>query len=385
MAFEYLLPVSDQLIAHNTLLLPQSIGNSIQIHSSHNGLPTMEGVRLAILGVSEYRNSYEQKTAPINLNEFRKEFYKLIVGNWNLQMIDLGDVPMGNQVEDTYVVLKEVVEELLSFGIVPIVIGATQDVSYPLYRSFDSLGELIHMVAIDHRFDFGLGDELISSHSYMTKIISEAPTNLKSFTNLGYQSFFNTQEERDLMDKMHFESYRLGEVTADIPSCEPLFREAHFLSIDCRAMQGSDMGSGDNYMPNGLNGREICALTRYAGLSPKISLFGVFESDNHPMSHKLIAQMIWYFIEGYSMRVIEDPLKESSLFLKYTVTLEALDLIFYKSKKTDRWWVLLESFEADDNKSTTNALLPCSENDYKQACNEVIPDRWIKAQKKGFC
>jgi len=62
-----------------------------------------------------------------------------------------------------------------------------------------------------------------------------------------------------------------------------------------------------------------------------------------------------------------------------------LDLIFYKSKKTDRWWVLLESFGADDNKSTTNALLPCSENDYKQACNEVIPDRWIKAQKKGFC
>lgn len=385
MAFEYLLPVSDQLIAHNALLLPQSIGNSIAIHTKKHGLPELEGARLAVLGVSEYRNSFEQKTSTIDLEDFRKELYKLIVGNWKLQIVDLGDVPLGNEVEDTYAVVKEVVSELIGFGIVPIIIGATQDVSYPLYRSFDQLGEMIHMVAIDHRFDFGAGDELISSHSYMTKIVSETPANLKSFTNLGFQSFFNTQEERDLMDKMFFDSYRLGEVTSDLAACEPLLRDAHFLSIDARAIQASDMGLGATYTPNGLSGREICALTRYAGLSPKLSLFGVFESDNHTMSKRLIAQMIWYFIEGFSIRVIEDPLRQSELFLKYTVTLETLDLIFYKSKKTARWWVQLESYNSSDNNLNSTALLPCSENDYKEACKDIIPERWIKAQKKGFC
>lgn len=385
MAFEYLLPVSDQVIAHNVLLLPQSLGNSIAIHSNQNGLPELEGVRVALLGVSEYRNAFEQKTSAIDLDDFRKEFYKLIKGNWNLQLVDLGDVPLGNDVQDTYVVVKEVVSELVLSGIVPIVIGATQDVSYPLYRSFDKLGEMINMVAIDHRFDFGIADQLISSHSYMSKIISESPTNLKSFTNLGYQSFFNTQEERDLMDKMFFDSYRLGEVTSDLPSCEPLLRDAHFLSVDTRAVQASDMGSGDNYTPNGLNGREVCALTRYAGLSPKLSLFGVFESDNHLMSNRLIAQMIWYFLEGFSLRIIENPLLETESFLKYTVTLESMDLIFYKSRKTERWWVQLESFENSDNNINSTALLPCSENDYKEACDDVIPERWIRAQKKGFC
>jgi hypothetical protein len=385
MAFEYLLPVSDQVLAHNALLLPQSLGNSIAIHSGQEGLPELEGVQLAFLGISEHRNAFEQKTSAIDLDDFRKELYKLNRGNWKLQIVDLGNVPIGNEVEDTYVVVKEVVAELIQLGIVPIVIGATQDVSYPLYRSFDQMGEMINMVAIDHRFDFGVADQLISSHSYMSKIISESPTNLKSFTNLGYQSFFNTQEERDLMDKMYFDSYRLGEVVSDLAACEPLLRDAHFLSIDTRAIQASDMGSGTNYTPNGLNGREICALTRYAGLSPKLSLFGVFESDNHPMSNRLIAQMVWYFIEGFSIRIVEDPLRQSEYFLKYTVTLESLDLIFFKSKKTSRWWVQLEEISSEGNNFNSSALLPCSENDYKEACKDLIPERWIKAQKKGFC
>lgn len=385
MAFEYLLPVSEKVLAYNAFLLPQSLGNSIAIHSRQEGLPELEGVQLALLGVSENRNAFEQKISPIDLDDFRTELYKLNRGNWKLQIADLGNVPLGNSVDDTYVVVKEVVSELLQLGIVPIVVGATQDLSYPLYRSFDQFGEMIHMVSIDHRFDFGIADQLISSHSYMSKIISESPSNLKSFTNLGYQSFFNTQEERDLMDKMYFESYRLGEVVHDLAASEPLLRDAHFLSIDARAIQASDMGSGSNYTPNGFSGREICALTRYAGLSPKVTLFGVFESDNHPMSNKLISQMVWYFLEGFSIRIVEDPIRQSDYFLKYTVTLESLDLIFFKSKKTGRWWVLLEQLSPMDNNSNSAALLPCSENDYRDACNEIIPDRWIKAQKKGFC
>jgi len=61
MAFEYLLPISEKVLAHNALLLPQSLGNSIAIHSGQEGLPELEGIQLALLGVSENRNAFEQK------------------------------------------------------------------------------------------------------------------------------------------------------------------------------------------------------------------------------------------------------------------------------------------------------------------------------------
>lgn len=93
----------------------------------------------------------------------------------------------------------------------PIVLGATQDLTYPpAYRSFDGIKNLVNLVAVDSRFDFGMDDELISSHSYMSKIITDQPNNLYNFSNIGYQSYFNAQEEMDLMERLFFDAYRLG-------------------------------------------------------------------------------------------------------------------------------------------------------------------------------
>lgn len=58
--------------------------------------------------------------------------------------------------------------------------------------------------------------------------------------------------------------------------------------------------------PNGFYGEEICAISRYAGISDKVSSFGIYEynskhDSNYQTAH-LIAQMIWYFIEGVNYR-----------------------------------------------------------------------------------
>ncbi|MDB4768166.1 hypothetical protein OAG27_05615 [Flavobacteriaceae bacterium] len=44
MALEFLLPVSDKVLAHNTLLPGQAIGNKISIHTEKNGIPSLKGV-----------------------------------------------------------------------------------------------------------------------------------------------------------------------------------------------------------------------------------------------------------------------------------------------------------------------------------------------------
>ena len=280
--------------------------------------------------------------------------------------------------------MKEIVAALIKKKVTPVIIGATQDITYPTYRAFDGLKNMINMVMVDSKFDFGDADELISSNSYMSKIITDKPNNLFNFSNIGYQSYFNAQEEIDLMERLFFDAYRLGEIVADITLVEPVLRNAHIVSIDARAVKASEVGNPNSFSPNGFDGREICAISRYAGLSDAVAIFGIYEMENTAQSFQLIAQMIWYFIEGYNYRVPEHPHLANNEFTKFIVPMEMEELVFHKSNTTERWWIEVPSILTSHNKSKSPALLPCTEKDYLDACNENIPERWFKAYKKGF-
>jgi arginase family enzyme len=384
MAFDFLIPVQERVLAHCELLPPQSLGRHIYKHTKKEGLPVLANASFAILGVLESRNAFEKKTFVLDTTEIRIRLYRLLLGNWNSTLIDLGDIEEGETVEDTYFVVKEIVAELLEENIIPIILGATQDITYPTYRAFDRIRDMINLVSIDSRFDFGADEELISSNSYMSKIITDKPNNLFNFSNIGYQSYFNAQEEIDLMERLFFDAYRLGEMITDITLTEPILRNADIVSLDTRAIKASEMNASGNFSPNGFDGREICAIARYAGLSDKVAAFGIFESENTEHSFQLISQIIWYFIEGYNFRIKEFPSGKNKDFTKFNVPTDTEDLIFYKSLLSERWWVEVPSILTSHNKINTPALLPCTEQDYLDACNQNIPERWFKAYKKGF-
>lgn len=384
MAFDFLIPVSKNVLAHCELLPPQALGNNIHKHTERKGLPVLAGASIALLGVHESRNAFVKKPERLGIAEIRLELYKLLIGNWNATIIDLGDVEEGETVEDTYFVVKEIIAGLLEEGIVPVIIGATQDLTYPAYRAFDNIKEMVDLVAIDSRFDFGADEELISSHSYMSKIITDKPNNLYNFSNLGYQSYFNAQEEVDLMERLFFEAYRLGDVTADLTIAEPVLRNAQLVSLDARAIKASELGMLPQFSPNGFDGREICALARYAGISDSVSLFGIFEMENSPQAFQLTAQILWYFMEGYNFRISEIPKAGNDNFIKFIVPTDSEELIFFKSRLTERWWVEVPNPVLPNTKNTSVALLPCTEQDYLDACDQKIPERWFKAYKKGF-
>ena len=384
MAFDFLVPVSDKVLAYSELLPPQALGKNIHKHTEKKGLPVFANATVAIFAVNESRNAYEKKPERLDVDEIRIQLYRLMTGNWNTTILDIGDIEEGDTVEDTYFVVKEVVAGLLEENIIPIVIGATQDITFPTYRAFDKIRDMVNLVSIDSRFDFGEDEELISSHSYMTRIITDKPNNLFNFSNIGYQSYFNAQEEIDLMERLFFDAYRLGDIAANISLAEPILRSSHIVSLDLRAIRASEMGLYKNFSPNGFTGREICAIARYAGISDKVSLFGIYEGENSPQAFQMIAQIIWYFIEGISFRVTEFPSSKSEDFTKFTVPTDTEELIFYKSHITERWWVEVPSILPEHTKTNSVALLPCTEEDYLDACNQIVPERWFKAYRKGF-
>jgi len=240
MAFDFLVPVKDKVLAFSEFLPAQALGKNIYKHTRKKGLPVFANATVAIFGVLESRNAFEKKTEIVDINAIRIQLYRLMVGNWNSTIIDIGDVEEGNKVEDTYFVVKEIVGGLLEENIIPILLGATQDITFPTYRAFDKIKSMVNMVAIDSRFDFGEDDELVSSHSYMSKIITDKPNNLYNFSNIGYQSYFNAQEEIDLMERLFFDAYRLGDIASNIQLAEPVLRNADIVSLDMRAISGGD-------------------------------------------------------------------------------------------------------------------------------------------------
>ncbi len=384
MAFDFLVPVEDKVLAHCELLPAQSLGKNIHKHTVRDGLPVLAIASVAIIGVKESRNAFEKKMERLDVSGIRLQLYKLLMGNWNSTIVDMGDIEEGETVEDTYFIVKEIVAGLLEENIIPVILGATQDITYPAYRAFDGIKDMINLVAVDSRFDFGMDDELISSNSYMSKIITDKPNNLFNFSNIGYQSYFNAQEEIDLMDRLFFDAYRLGELIDDIKLAEPVLRNAHMVSMDARSIKASEIGHSENFSPNGFTGREICAIARYAGISDNVSVFGLYEMENSAQSHKLMAQIVWYFIEGTNFRIMESPQANSKYFTKYIVPTENEQLIYYKSHFTDRWWVEVPSLLQSNTKSESSSLLPCTEKDYLDACDQILPERWFKAYRKGF-
>jgi len=382
MEFDFLSPLDKDMIGYISELSSQHLGSKVVFHSEDD-FPDLDQVKIAIIGVLENRGEVN-RTKEVSLYPIRKELYGLFPGNWHTSIADLGDILSGNDIKDTYFALQKVVAALIRRKIIPIVIGGSQDLTYALYRSYDDLEQMVNLVSIDNRFDFGKHDGPVTTSSYLSKIVIEEPNNLFNYSNIGFQTYYNSQEEIDLIEKLFFEAYRLGEVSNNISISEPVFRDADIVSLDLTSVKSCDSGNFITFTPNGFNGKEICSLSRYAGISDKVSLFGIFNHNNSKQEAVLVAQIIWYFIEGFHYRSNEYPFGRKDNYLKYIVPLDDEQLVFYKSDKTERWWIEIPYVSNGNNKLKRNTLLPCSYEDYLGACNQELPERWWKAQRKNI-
>lgn len=386
MNFNFLTPVSDAVLAQKELLAQQALGKKIKVHSRQNGIPDLDDVQLAIIGVKETRNDVNYIGTKLHFDSIRVSLYSLFPGNWFNTIADLGDIDPGESVDDTYFAIRTAIAVLLEKNIIPIILGGSQDLTFSNYRAYDNVMPMVNIVNIDTNFDLGDASLPIKNNSYVGKVIVEEPYNLFNYSTIGYQTYFNSQEEIDLMEKLYFESYRLGEVSADINMVEPLLRDAHIVSIDLKSVRASEVSDNQKYSPNGFSGKEMCAISRYAGISNKVSSFGIYEyhnSRNDNASSMLIAQIIWYFIEGVNCRIKDDNFTNEKHYQKFNVLVDDDELIFYKSLKTNRWWIEIPFLPDVNNKLKKHTLLPCMHADYLQALKGEIPERWYKAYRKN--
>lgn len=382
---EYLSPLSPDILEYLEDLSPGTLGKEIKMYVEKGELPDLENVKIAILGVKENRADLNYSGSELCFDSYRKAFYSLYSGNWNYKIADLGNIEKGSSIQDTRFALKEVVANLLENNVIPLILGGSQDLTYAQYRAYDVMGKMINVVNIDSRFDLGNADLPISNKSFVSKMIVDQPYNLFNYSVLGYQSFFNPPQEIKLMEKLFFDAFRLGEIKNDLTIVEPIMRDANMVSMDVSAIKNSELNYQNRSNPNGFDGIDICAISRYAGISNKISSFGIYELQSHLESSSgamLIAQIMWYFVEGYNFRMDDEDFDNEALYTSYNVPVDEDVLVFKKSNRTNRWWIEMPFILNVNNKLKSTSLLPCTHADYLSACDQEIPERWHKARSK---
>lgn len=378
---DYFNPVSIERSGFDFLSAQAGFPHNIFIHTESNPFKNMGRFRVAILGVPEGRNSPDAGSlkAP---DSVRNELYKLARIPGKLKIADLGNMKQGVTFNDTIAGLTDVLVYLLSEHIFPVIIGGSSSLVPALGAAFARTKTRFSLAAIDPRIRYTTEKKDAGSVNYINSIISNCGNSFTQYSNIGYQTFLNDQQVINRFNRRGYDLVRVGDVRQSINLIEPVLRDSEAVILDIAAVRQSDAPATSCPSSNGFYGEEICLLSRYSGLSDRIKMFGLFDLnpdfDVRSQTSGLAAQIIWFFLEGFSQKQFETPVLGNPApgrFIKYHVRVTGLedDLIFIRSNLTERWW-----FELQHEKEGT-MYVACSHDDYQKANRNEVPDRWIRA------
>jgi formiminoglutamase len=378
---DYFNPVSIEGPVFEHLTGQAGFPHNITVHTENSPVKEISKYRIAILGVPEGRNSPDEGSSK-GPDMIRGQLYKLAKIPGKLKIIDLGNMKQGVTFNDTIAGLTDILTLLLQENIFPVIIGGSSSLVTAIDKALSIQKIRYTLTAVDPRIDYSNERKEPDSFNYLNAIISNHKSTYYHYINIGYQTYLNDQQVINRFQKRRAELVRVGDVRQAIYLTEPLLRDSDVAVFDISAVRQSDAPGTLSPSPNGFYGEEICLLSRYAGISDNLKIFGLFDVnpdfDIRFQTSGLAAQIIWFFLEGFSQKQYETPVlstSNSGRFIKYHVRVTELedDLIFVKSNLTDRWWIELSS--GNDQ----NQYVACSHEDYIKANRNEVPDRWVKA------
>ncbi len=196
-----LFAIDDQL---QTLMI-----QGVRVYSTIDEFPDLEGMDMAIIGVPESRNAWNNAKCEQAPDIIREHFYALHQGEFKHKIADLGNLRIGQTPKDTYAALADIVGRLIDANILPIILGGSQDLTIATYNAFANRKQIINLFALDNRFDLGDPEHDITSRSYLSQIIVSQPNYLFTYSNVGFQTYLVDKDAIRLMENLHFDAYRV--------------------------------------------------------------------------------------------------------------------------------------------------------------------------------
>jgi arginase family enzyme len=344
------------------------------IKSYEDQLPDITDADIVLIGAGECRGAGFALNGFEAANAVRAALYNLYYWHAQVTIADIGNVKLGQSIQDSYAALRTVIAELILQNKKVVIMGGSHDLTLPQYHAYTAIPTLVNAVVADAKIDLDLEARLPSDH-FLEELFTGLPNHLNHYAHIGFQSYFMHPHMLETIDKLRFDCFRLGVVRESIEEMEPVIRDSHMMSFDISAIQHAQ-APANVITPNGFNGEEACVLMQYAGMSWKTSSIGLFgyqaELDHHGLTAIQMAQMIWYIIDGVHRGKKEAPLTALDRFKEFQIAFSDIDTQFLQSKSTGRWWMKLHNEE----------WMPCSYKDYLVASNNEIPERWLRALER---
>lgn len=288
----------------------------------------------------------------------RNELYSLHLGaHAPLEIIDLGDC-FAMPVEE----ITRLISDLIQDNCYPILIGFPESIVASISEMWDKEFLPHHICWISSSYNNKLVDQLCD-HIF-----------LKDQYLLGIQRQMSDVELLEPRTQNIHLSY-LSEFRKSPQSIECYTRNSELFYINLQSVRHSDFPASTN--PSGFFSEEIISLAKSSGSSDRslctiVSDWNLDSFTNEKTSAILIAQMIWYTMEGYILKLKDKRTNRRNL-LHYVVEIKNTDihLDFFKSEISGKWWVQEPMVDSD----IQGKLIPCTYEEYVKTVHENVPDR----------
>ncbi|MEM6320953.1 MAG: hypothetical protein AAF960_25020 [Bacteroidota bacterium] len=315
--------------------------------------PDLKEVKVALLGTGK------------EVDTVRRYLYELACPFAKMPIVDIGNL---RKATDEF--LLPVLRELLDNQIIPILISHEERPFAAQFKAYQNVRKKVTAVVVDERIPFHENDE-----NYIADIHTSKSPKLEAMGWVGYQSHLTPPATIQFFQEKNDELVRLGKAKAQIETVEPTLRNADTIYFNLAALKQNEAPGLWSNTPNGFTSEESCQLCHYAGISDKLTSIGFYGytagSDPNNQTAQLIAHMVWYLLEGIHQRKRDFPTTTDGM-LEYIVSLKDYDqdATFWKSKKSGRWWL-----QMDSSVKGKHELIACSYEDYQKACQNELTER----------
>jgi len=277
--------------------------------------------------------------------------------------------------------------ELCNFGIPEVLLGhpvfreaSSGEEFQQDFRNWLNSGDLVVLLGEPGEFDEAISRELVVRN--LCIVSSNGKTGIQYIDKYAEKSdvaYIGLQQHLNNLERFSTKSgkfglLRLGDLRESMKEVEPMLREREVGVISLSAIRKSDaVGKVDDGI-SGLLSEEACRLSRYFGLADNSRVLWIngFDTQGPHLNQtaNLIAQLVWYFLDGVNCRVDDYPLlREKLVEIAISGPSEAESVLFYRSKNSGRWWFSLSK------EFNPLELLPCSHLDYQMMCEGDISKR----------
>lgn len=273
------------------------------------------------------------------------------------------------------IALVELLDQLLQKKVFPIVLSPNPEAGVAQLQAYEQQKELLSLTLIDSKIPFSS----YTPNGLINQLLHWHPSLLIHLNCIAYQTYLVDRASVDFLEDKYFDTYRLGNIQAQLEQVEAIVRDTDIAIFDINAISCQAAPARADMNPNGLQAVEACQIMRYLSMSDvlqSLSLVGYdLTLDHRGQTANLLAQLVWFAVEGYYARLGEYPVDKSEMKAYLVDNKDLREAItFYKSPKSDRWWL-----EIPAAISPKFQLIPCSYQDYKTSCDGELPDRLLNA------